>query len=420
MQRRFRGARWLGAAAVVVVVTIALLVGYLAAAEGWVQFGRKAPPTPHSASLPDIIDGVESSAVTIDSATLDGDAFGSGFVVATGGVVLTNAHVVAHSFRLTVVDRDGKKYLAHVIGLDRANDVAEVKAEGLDRAPLKLAAGSATVKPGTQIYVVGNPGGTHPNSVLQGVVSATGIDTTVEGVDYHGLYQLDTANVVFGNSGSPIITADGTVIGMDALYTLQSAVSTRFAYAIPVATFRQEALDWSTLTSPLAGDPHDLPWQTDPKAAVVQLRELARGYALTAEAATQFSGSGPYPPSDEVTFVLPANATRPSHRIFSRVIVYPLRYNATGELSTEHNQLAESAADEVQQATLGDQSYFFAEPSRDGSTTVVTVIWRDRNVMCRIQLDGLSGSAAVQAAYALASGVEQRVAASPTINPDAP
>ena len=420
MRSRIRGPSRLASLVVVVVVAIALLVGYLAAANGWVQIGRKptAGPTP-TASLQDIVAQVQSSAVTIDATTLDGDFLGSGFVSASGGVVLTNAHVVAHSFRLTVVDRDGKKYQAHVIGLDSGNDVAAVKATGLDRVPLKLATGSATVKAGTEIYVVGNPGGTHPNSVLQGVVSATGLDITVQGVDYHGLYQLDTANVVAGNSGSPIITSDGKVVGMDALGDVQGAVATRFAYAIPVTTFRQEALDWSTVASPVAVNPLDLPWQTDPKAAVVQLRDLVRGYALSAEGPTQFSGSGATPPSDEVTFLLSATATRPSHRIFSRVIVYPNRDKASKELSSDHTQLLSAGADVQQAGQLGDLSYVFTETSTDGSTTV-TVIWRDRNVFCRLQLDGLAGSAAVQAAFELASGVEQHVAASPTINPDAP
>jgi len=50
----------------------------------------------------------------------------------------------------------------------------------------------------------------------------------------------------------------------------------------------------------------------------------------------------------------------------------------------------------------------------------VSVIWRDRNVQCTLELDGLTGAAAAQTALALATAVEARVAASPTVNPDAP
>ncbi|TMD37523.1 MAG: trypsin-like peptidase domain-containing protein [Chloroflexi bacterium] len=419
MRSRNRVPRWLATLVVVVAVIGLIAVGYLAAVRGWVQIGRNNSPSPTPIALVDVIDRVQSSAVTIDATTLDGDFVGSGFVSASGGVVLTNAHVVEHSFRTVVVDREGNKYQGHTIGLDKLNDVAALKVTGFDPLPLTLAIGSVPLKAGTEIYVVGNPGGTHPNSVLKGVVSATGLSYTVQGVDYHNLYQLDTANVAPGNSGSPVITSDGKVVGMDALGDTRAA-STRFAYAIPVSTFRQEAVDWAKAGSPIPVAPADLPWQTDPKQAVVQQRELRTGYTRSAEGPAQFSGSGASPPSDEVTFVLPGAGGNPSRRIFSRVIVYTNRADAGGELTFEHKQLiAAGAADEQQSAPLGEMSYLLTETSGDG-TTAVSVIWRDRNVQCTLELDGLTGAAAAQTALALATAVEARVAASPTVNPDAP
>ena len=419
MRSRNRVPRWLATLVVVVAVIGLIAVGYLAAVRGWVQIGRNNSPSPTPIALVDVIDRVQSSAVTIDATTLDGDFVGSGFVSASGGVVLTNAHVVEHSFRTVVVDREGNKYQGHTIGLDKLNDVAALKVTGFDPLPLTLAIGSVPLKAGTEIYVVGNPGGTHPNSVLKGVVSATGLSYTVQGVDYHNLYQLDTANVAPGNSGSPVITSDGKVVGMDALGDTRAA-STRFAYAIPVSTFRQEAVDWAKAGSPIPVAPADLPWQTDPKQAVVQQRELRTGYTRSAEGPAQFSGSGASPPSDEVTFVLPGAGGNPSRRIFSRVIVYTNRADAGGELTFEHKQLiAAGAADEQQSAPLGEMSYLLTETSGDG-TTAVSVIWRDRNVQCTLELDGLTGAAAAQTALALATAVEARVVASPTVNPDAP
>ncbi len=419
MRSRNRVPRWLATLVVVLVAIGLIAVGYLAAVRGWVQIGRNNSPSPTPIALVDVIDRVQSSAVTIDVTTLDGSFVGSGFVSASGGVILTNAHVVGHAFRIVVVDREGNKYQGHVIGLDKLHDVAALKVTGFDPRPLTLATGSAPLKAGTEIYVVGNPGGTHPNSVLKGVVSATGLNVTVQGVDYHGLYQLDTTNVVPGNSGSPIITSDGKVVGMDALGDNTSVVSTRFAYAIPVATFRQEAVDWANADSPIPVTPTDLPWQTDPKQAVVQLRELRTGYTRSAEGPAKFSGSGASPPSDEVTFVLPGAGGNPTRRIFSRVIVYSNRGDAGGELIFEHKQLiAAGAADEQQSAPLGEMSYLLTQTSADG-TTAESVIWRDRNVQCTLQLDGLTGTAAAQTALALATAVEARVAASPTVNPDA-
>lgn len=417
MRSRNRVPRWLATLVVVVVAIGLIAVGYLAAVRGWVQIGRNNSPSPTpTASLLDIIDRVQSSAVTIDVTTLDGNGVGSGFVSASGGVVLTDAHVVGHAFRVVVVDREGNKYQAHVIGLDKLHDLAELKVTGFDRPPLTLATGSVLLKAGTEIYVVGNPGGTHPNSVLKGVVSATGLNFTVQGVDYHDLYQLDTANVVPGNSGSPIITTDGKVVAMVQLGDT-NAVATRFAYAIPVSTFRQEALDWAKADALVPVNPADLPWQTDPKQAVVQQRELRTGYTRSAEGPAQFSGSGPSPPSDEVTFVLSGAGGNPSRRIFSRVIVYTNRSDAGGELTFEHKQrIAAGAADEQQSASLGEMSYLLTQTSADG-TTAVSVIWRDRNVQCTLELDGLTGAAAAQTALALATAVEARVAASPTGQP---
>jgi hypothetical protein len=419
MRSRNGVPRWLATLVVVVVAIVLIAVGYLAAVRGWVQLGRNNSPSPTPVALVDVIDRVQSSSVTIDVTTLDGLGVGSGFVSASGGVILTDAHVVGHAFRVVVVDRDGNKYQAHVIGLDKLHDLAELKVTGLDRPPLTLATGSVLLKAGTEIYVVGNPGGTHPNSVLKGVVSATGLNFTVQGVDYHDLYQLDTANVVPGNSGSPIITSDGKVVAMVQLGDT-SAVATRFSYAIPVSTFRQEASDWAKADSLVPVSAVDLPWQTDPKQAVVQQRELRTGYARSAEGPAQFSGSAAPPPSDEVTFVLPGAGGNPSRRIFSRVIVYTNRGGADGELTFEHKQLiAAGAVDEQQSAPLGEMSYLLTETAAD-QTTSVTVIWRDRNVQCTLQIDGLSGATAAQTAMALANAVEARVAASPTVNPDAP
>jgi len=409
-------------ATLVVVAAIGLIaLGYLAGVSGWLRIGRPnhaSSPTP-TASLQDVIDRVQSSAVTIDTTTLDGDSVGSGFVSASGGVVLTNAHVVEHAFRVVVVDREGNKHPAHVIGLDSLQDIAALKVTGLDRMPLTLTTGSGMLKAGTEIYVVGNPGGTHPNSVLKGLVSATGLNVTVQGVDYHGLYQLDTSNVVSGNSGSPIITSDGQVVGMDALGDIPNVAVSRFAYAIPVATFRQEAEDWGKAGSPVPVNAADLPWQTDPKQSVVQLPELRAGYTRTAEGPAQFSGTSAAPPSDEVTFVLPAGEGRSNRQLISRVIVYNNRVDAVQDASSEHTQLLDAGAAEQQSAVVGEQSYVLTQTATDGTMTVA-VIWRDRNVSCLLRLDGITGSAAVQMALDLANGVEHRVTSSPTVNPDAP
>lgn len=399
-----------------------LVVGYLAGVSGLIRVGA-ASPTPSSKptamptpTLQDVLERAQSAAVIIKASTLDGDLVGSGFVAGAGGTVLTNAHVVKHAFRLTAVDRDGNKYLARVIGLDDLHDVAALKVTGLARDPLVLATGSTKARVGTEIYVVGNPGGNHPNSVVKGSISATDRDYEVEGRDYHGLYQLDTSNVVGGSSGSPVITPDGQVVGIEALADNPNA-STRFAYAIPVTTFHQQLDEWARAPVPLPVNVGDLPWQTDPKGAVVQLSELRGGYSRDREGSVTFSGTSKPPPSDEVTFLLAGSGGARGRSILSRVIVYTTRTDASTEVRRQQRQLADAGAVEQTSPQLGQESYAFTKTST-AETTAVTIIWVDRNVMCLLQFEGPSQETSLSTALGLASGVEQRVRTSPMLNPD--
>jgi len=107
MRSRNRVPRWLATLVVVLVAIGLIAVGYLAAVRGWVQIGRNNSPSPTPIALVDVIDRVQSSAVTIDVTTLDGSFVGSGFVSASGGVILTNAHVVVGLSTLKIVFDDG-------------------------------------------------------------------------------------------------------------------------------------------------------------------------------------------------------------------------------------------------------------------------------------------------------------------------
>src|SRR4029077_3218482 len=129
-------------------------------------------------------------------------------------------------------------------------------------------------------------------------------------------------------SGSAVLTADGRVIGIDALGDDPQFENSHFAYAIPDPIFRDEVAEWVRNPTRIPVATADLPWQTDPRQAVTQQADLRAGYSLANEGAASFSPGAQPPPSDEVTFVYSGAAGTPGRRVFSRVIVYDTRASA--------------------------------------------------------------------------------------------
>ena len=143
--------------------------------------------------------------------------------------------------------------------------------------------------------------------------------------------------------------------------------------------------------------------------------ELRTGYTLSSQAAASFPPGVTAPPSDEVTFQLPGAAGSPGRSVFTRVIVYPERADAQSNLDSKLGDLTGTGT-EGQPPNLGDDSHTVVDTAADG-TDLVSVLWRDRNVLCLVQFQGRTGSAAVSGAVSLALDVEHRVTASPTLTP---
>ncbi|GHH20764.1 S1C family serine protease [Streptomyces lanatus] len=167
------------------------------------------------------------------------DGQGSGFVFDERGRILTNAHVVAGSSRVSVELQDGRRLSAEVVGDDPAHDVAVLEPEtsrGLRAA--ELATGTNT-RPavGDTVLAIGSPLGLS-GTVTSGIVSA--LDRSVRLGDDGGqrrALQTD-ASINPGNSGGPLVDDEGRVIGINtAIATLdqQRAGSIGIGFAIPVA-----------------------------------------------------------------------------------------------------------------------------------------------------------------------------------------
>jgi serine protease Do len=158
---------------------------------------------------------------------------GSGFIVSADGYVLTNAHVVADASEVTVTLTDRREFIAKVIGIDKASDVALIKiaASGL---PTVRFGDPAKLRPGQWAIAIGSPFG-FENSVTAGVISALGrpLNDGSSQSSYVTFIQTDAA-VNPGNSGGPLFNVDGEVIGINSQIYSRTGGYMGVSFAIPI------------------------------------------------------------------------------------------------------------------------------------------------------------------------------------------
>jgi S1-C subfamily serine protease len=156
---------------------------------------------------------------------------GSGMVLAEDGYILTNSHVARSSGTLRVRLSDGATIPGELIGADDHTDLAVVRVQARLPEPLALADGRP-VSVGQLVVAIGNPLG-FERSVSLGVVSALfrSLPTNAGGF-LEGLIQTDAA-VNPGNSGGPLVDADGHVVGIT---TAMIAYASGIGFAVPAST----------------------------------------------------------------------------------------------------------------------------------------------------------------------------------------
>ena len=165
--------------------------------------------------------------------------YGTGFIVRSNGIIITNQHVVANAERVVVTLRDGSDLNATVLGEDPITDIAvlRVKKESLPTVTLGR---STDLMIGEWVVALGNPyayllGNAEP-TVTVGVVSATERNI-LPGGDQTGLYldmiQTDAA-INPGNSGGPLTNALGEVVGVNSSIFSSSGGSVGLGFAIPI------------------------------------------------------------------------------------------------------------------------------------------------------------------------------------------
>lgn len=165
---------------------------------------------------------------------------GSGVIVDSSGLILTNNHVIRDAERIAVLLYDGRYTSAQLIGMDEENDLAvlKIEAENLYAIPL---GDSNKIRVGDVVLAIGNPFGVG-QSVSQGIVSATGRwNVGISEEAYRENFIQTDAAINPGNSGGALIDAYGNLVGINTAVLDESNTSSGISFAVP-ATIAMESL----------------------------------------------------------------------------------------------------------------------------------------------------------------------------------
>lgn len=166
---------------------------------------------------------------------------GSGFIVSSDGMIVTNKHVVSdQSASYTVMTNDGKKYDAEVLALDPANDVAIIKIN-VSNLPIFNLGDSSNLKIGQTAIAIGNSLGEFRNTVSKGIISGLKRNVTAGS----GFGDTETLSEVIqtdaainpGNSGGPLLNINGQVIGVNVA---MAEGAQNVGFALPINTIKKD------------------------------------------------------------------------------------------------------------------------------------------------------------------------------------
>jgi serine protease Do len=160
------------------------------------------------------------------------NSLGSGFIIDTEGIVVTNNHVIADADEITVILNDGTRIKAELLGTDKKVDLAVLKIKTEHKLKSVKFGDSEKLRLGEWVIAIGNPfslGGT----VTAGIVSARNRD--INSGPYDNYIQTDAA-INRGNSGGPLFNLDGEVVGINTAIISPSGGSIGIGFSVPSKT----------------------------------------------------------------------------------------------------------------------------------------------------------------------------------------
>ena len=160
------------------------------------------------------------------------NSLGSGFIVDTAGIVVTNNHVIADADEINVIMNDGTKIKAELVGVDKKTDLAVLKFKPVKPLVAVKFGDPDKLRLGEWVIAIGNPfslGG----SVTAGIVSARNRD--ISQGPYDSYIQTD-ASINRGNSGGPLFNLEGEVVGVNTLIISPTGGSIGLGFAVPSKT----------------------------------------------------------------------------------------------------------------------------------------------------------------------------------------
>jgi serine protease Do len=163
---------------------------------------------------------------------------GSGFVVDSGGLIMTNQHVIAGARTIMVQFSSGDQQTAAVIASDSDHDLALLRVASIPAGVSALAlADSDAVEVGATVLAIGSPFGLE-ETLTQGIISAVGRSWSSGAEQMSGLIQTDAA-INPGNSGGPLLNDAGEVIGVNTLIESPVEGNVGIGFAVPSNIVRQ-------------------------------------------------------------------------------------------------------------------------------------------------------------------------------------
>ena len=259
--RKFKKPSKVSCATVIIILVSSLIFGFLGgvvsiyALSGragleesklGLDIGKKTYKVTEESAAIDAVKKVSPSVVSITAISTIEDIFGSsqtqqslgsGFIITSDGLILTNRHVVSNpSAEYTVFTSDGKGHKAQIKATDPFNDLAIIKITASGLTPVELG-DSDELQIAQHVIAIGNALG-FQNTVTIGVVSAK--ERTIQAGDtsggtqetLEGLLQTDAA-INQGNSGGPLVNIDGQVVGINTAVA-EKSMAEGIGFAIPI------------------------------------------------------------------------------------------------------------------------------------------------------------------------------------------